>query len=112
MSSLMKIRNRSAIFSFYNPTISQKATRIWTEGYILVLLRKLLFVYVTFSTELSDDRLRDFSIEAVESNGLVCLPYLDHRRPTTRKNGFRTAGQRMLQVDRCDNRPISERPLG
>jgi len=41
----------------------------------------------------------------------VCSPVIDRTRPTTYKERFSTSGQRLLQVDRVDNRPISDRVL-
>jgi rfaE bifunctional protein kinase chain/domain len=66
---------------------------------------------VVFSTVLGDDALKDFVLQDLQANGIDCEPFIDHTRPTTLKSVFLADGQRMLKVDRLDNRPISERAL-
>ena len=64
---------------------------------------------VAFSTVLGDDELKDFALKELTSSGVSCHPVIDRTRPTTYKERFTTSGQKLLQVDRVDNRPISER---
>ncbi len=66
---------------------------------------------VTFSTLLGDDEHGRFTQKEMESSGIKCLPIVDSTRPTTYKERFITDGHRLLQVDRMDNRPISEKHL-
>jgi len=66
---------------------------------------------VAFSTVLGEDELKDFALKELTTSGVVCRPVIDRTRPTTYKERFATSGQKLLQVDRVDNRPISERVL-
>jgi rfaE bifunctional protein kinase chain/domain len=66
---------------------------------------------VAFSTVLGDDELKEFALKELSTSGVVCRPVIDRTRPTTYKERFSTSGQRLLQVDRVDNRPISDRVL-
>jgi len=64
---------------------------------------------VSFSTVLGEDELKAFALRELDTSGVDCRPIVDRTRPTTRKERFITDGYKMLQVDRVDNRPISER---
>ena len=64
---------------------------------------------VSFSTVLGEDELKTFALRELDTSGVDCRPIVDRTRPTTRKERFITDGYKMLQVDRVDNRPISER---
>jgi len=64
---------------------------------------------VAFSTVMGDDELKDFALKELTTSGVYCHPVIDRTRPTTYKERFTAAGQKLLQVDRVDNRPISER---
>jgi rfaE bifunctional protein kinase chain/domain/rfaE bifunctional protein nucleotidyltransferase chain/domain len=66
---------------------------------------------VAFSTVLGDYELKDFALKELTTSGIDCRPIIDRTRPTTYKERFTTSGQKLLQVDRVDNRPISERVL-
>jgi rfaE bifunctional protein kinase chain/domain len=66
---------------------------------------------VTFSTVLGDDELRDFALGELDASGVACRPVIDRTRPTTRKERFIADGQKLLQVDRVDNRPVGERVI-
>jgi rfaE bifunctional protein kinase chain/domain/rfaE bifunctional protein nucleotidyltransferase chain/domain len=66
---------------------------------------------VAFSTVLGEDELKDFALKELTTSGVYCHPVIDRTRPTTYKERFATSGQKLLQVDRVDNRPISERVL-
>ena len=66
---------------------------------------------VVFSTVLGDDALRDFVLKDLGSAGVICDPFIDRTRPTTHKERFIADGYKLLQVDRVDNRPVSERAL-
>ena len=66
---------------------------------------------VVFSTVLGDDERKDFVLNGLESAGVTCHPFVDRTRPTTHKERFIADGYKLLQVDRVDNRPVSERGL-
>jgi bifunctional ADP-heptose synthase (sugar kinase/adenylyltransferase) len=66
---------------------------------------------VTFSTVLGDDELHSFVVDDLAASGIACLPYVDRTRPTTHKERFIAEGYKMLQVDRVDNRTISDKSL-
>jgi len=66
---------------------------------------------VTFSTVLGDDELKPFVLDDLATAGVRCVPFIDHTRPTTHKERFITEGQRMLQVDRVDNRTVSDKAV-
>jgi rfaE bifunctional protein kinase chain/domain len=66
---------------------------------------------VTFSTVLGNDDLRGFVLDDLASAGVRCQPFVDRTRPTTLKERFITDGYKMLQVDRVDNGPISDRAV-
>jgi rfaE bifunctional protein kinase chain/domain/rfaE bifunctional protein nucleotidyltransferase chain/domain len=66
---------------------------------------------VKFSTVLGDDKLKDFVLEDLKSEGIECRPIVDKTRPTTQKNVFIASGYHMLKVDKLDNRPISSKIL-
>jgi len=66
---------------------------------------------VVFSTVLGDDALRDVVLKDLGSAGVTCHPFIDRTRPTTHKERFIADGYKLLQVDRVDNRPVSERAL-
>ena len=66
---------------------------------------------VSFSTVLGDDPLKDFVLNELAEAGVSCRPIIDRTRPTTYKERFTTDGHRLLQVDRVDNRPISDKTL-
>jgi rfaE bifunctional protein kinase chain/domain len=64
---------------------------------------------VTFSTVLGDDDLGRYVIEDLQESNIECIPFVDPTRPTTHKERFIADGYKLLQVDRVDNRTISER---
>ncbi len=66
---------------------------------------------VSFSTVMGDDGARDFALAELKESGVVCHPVIDRTRPTTQKERFTADGYKMLQVDRVDNRPMSDRIL-
>ena len=63
---------------------------------------------VTFSTILGNDSLKDFVISGLKDTGVNILPIIDPSRPTTQKNAIISGGYRLLQIDKLDNRPISD----
>lgn len=67
---------------------------------------------VVFSTVLGDDQLKEFVLGDLAAAGITCHPFIDRTRPTTHKERFIADGHKLLQVDRVDNRPVSERALG
>jgi|SRR5579859_577202 len=66
---------------------------------------------VTFSTVLGDDDLKDFVLNDLSTSGVECRSFVDHTRPTTHKERFITDGYKLLQVDRVDNGPISDKAI-
>ena len=66
---------------------------------------------VRFSTVLGDDPLKDFILQEMEMHGIDSEPSIDSTRVTTQKNVFIASGQRMLKVDKVDNRPILDKTL-
>jgi rfaE bifunctional protein kinase chain/domain len=66
---------------------------------------------VSLSTVLGDDPLKDFVLNELQAAGVACQPIIDRTRPTTYKERFITGGHKLLQVDRVDNRPISDKTL-
>jgi rfaE bifunctional protein kinase chain/domain len=67
--------------------------------------------HVRFSTVVGHDPYKDFVLQDLEGQGIDCAPFVDHTRPTTQKSVYLADGQRMLRVNRLDNRPISDRAL-
>src|SRR4029453_3093279 len=66
---------------------------------------------VTFSTVLGNDAVKDFVLKDLEAAGITVHAYIDRTRPTTQKERFIADGYKMLQVDRVDNRAVSDRAL-
>jgi rfaE bifunctional protein kinase chain/domain len=66
---------------------------------------------VVFSTVLGDDDQKRFVLDDLEAAGVACVPFIDPTRPTAHKERFVTDGYKLLQVDRVDNRTISEKGL-
>jgi len=66
---------------------------------------------VVFSTVLGDDDIKNFALRELETAGIECEAIIDRARPTTRKERFIADNYKLLQVDRVDNRPISNRIL-
>src|SRR5690242_2919882 len=64
---------------------------------------------VTFSTVLGDDDLGRYVMEDLQQSDIECIPFIDPTRPTTHKERFIADGYKLLQVDRVDNRTMSER---
>jgi rfaE bifunctional protein kinase chain/domain len=64
---------------------------------------------VTFSTVVGDDELGRYVIDDLQQANIECIPFVDPTRPTTHKERFIADGYKLLQVDRVDNRTISER---
>jgi len=97
-----------------SPTFSVKHDRtdVFAGGAAVVAKHvKSAGAEVTFSTMLGDDALKEFVLKDLEAVGIVCRPFVDRTRPTTHKERFVADGQKLLQVDRVDNRPVSERAL-
>lgn len=97
-----------------SPTFSVKHDRtdVFAGGAAVVAKHvKSAGAEVTFSTILGDDALKEFVLKDLEAAGIVCRPFIDRTRPTTHKERFIADGQKLLQVDRVDNRPVSERAL-
>ena len=66
---------------------------------------------VRLTTVLGDDDRAKFVLNEMARTGVVCDPYIDATRVTTQKSVYIAGGQRMLKVDKVDNRPISEDAL-
>ncbi len=94
-----------------SPTFSVKheRTEVFAGGAAIVAKHmKAAGADVTFSTVLGDDPLRDFVQQDMETAGVRFLPIIDKTRPTTHKERFIADGYKMLQVDRVDNRTVSD----
>jgi rfaE bifunctional protein kinase chain/domain len=97
-----------------SPTFSVKLerTELFTGGAAIVARHvKSAGADVAFSTILGDDQLKSFVLNELEAAGVVCHPMIDRTRPTTYKERFTADAHKLLQVDRVDNRPISDRVL-
>ena len=64
---------------------------------------------VTLTTVLGDDDLCNLVIDDLANARVRLRPLVDRSRPTTLKERYIADGHRMLQVDRVDNRVVSER---
>lgn len=64
---------------------------------------------VSLTTVLGEDDLCDFVIDDLAGVKVRLRPLIDRSRPTTLKERYIADGHRMLQVDRVDNRIVSER---
>jgi rfaE bifunctional protein kinase chain/domain len=64
---------------------------------------------VSLTTVLGDDDLRGFVVDGLGATGVSTRALVDPSRPTTLKERFITDNHRMLQVDRVDNRIVSDR---
>ena len=53
--------------------------------------------------------MKDFVLEDLRKAGITVHAFVDRTRPTTQKERFIADGHKMLQVDRVDNRAISDR---
>jgi sugar/nucleoside kinase (ribokinase family) len=60
---------------------------------------------------LGNDAVKDFVLRDLEAAGITVHALIDRTRPTTQKERFIADGYKMLQVDRVDNRAISDRAL-
>jgi rfaE bifunctional protein kinase chain/domain len=95
-----------------SPTFSVKhdVSERYTGGAAVVAKHmKTVGADVTFSTVLGEDDLGHYVIDDLNEAGVKCLPFVDRTRPTTHKERFIADGYKLLQVDRVDNRTISER---
>ena len=63
---------------------------------------------VFLSTVLGADDRGTFALRELDEAGVKCHLTIDRTRPTPYKERFIAAGQKMLQVDQVDNRPIPE----
>ncbi len=66
---------------------------------------------VSLSTVLGGDRPREFIEREMAEAGIRLHTNTDKMRPTTYKERFFADGSKLLQVDRVDNRPVSEGAL-
>ena len=64
---------------------------------------------VSFTTVLGEDDLRTLVTTDLAAAGVPTRALTDRSRPTTLKERFIADGHRMLQVDRVDNRVVSDR---
>lgn len=64
---------------------------------------------VTFTTLMGDDANKQFVLDELAKTSIRVNPVIDPGRPTTHKERFVVNNYRMLQVDRLDNRPVSEK---
>lgn len=97
-----------------SPTFSVKHERTDTfSGGAAVVAKHLRAAgaEVSFSTVLGNDHLKDFVLMDMAEAGITCQEIIDPTRPTTHKERFIASSYKMLQVDRVDNRPVSDRVL-
>jgi rfaE bifunctional protein kinase chain/domain len=96
------------------PTISVKHERtdVFSGGAAIVAKHlKAAGAEVFFATVLGEDPLKEFVLRDLEDAGVTCQPIIDRTRPTTHKERFVADGYKLLQVDRVDNRTVSDRSL-
>lgn len=97
-----------------SPTFSVKHdnTDVFVGGAAVVAKHiKAAGANVTFSTVLGDDERKDLVLKDLSEVGIECHAVVDHTRPTTHKERFIAGNYKMLQVDRVDNRPVTQRAL-
>jgi len=97
-----------------SPTFSVKHERtdLFAGGAAVVARHlKSAGAQVSFATVLGEDPLKDFVVEEMRAAGVEFMPLVDRTRPTTYKERFLADGYKMLQVDRVDNRTISDKDL-
>jgi rfaE bifunctional protein kinase chain/domain len=97
-----------------SPTFSVKheRTEVFAGGAAVVAKHvKAAGADVSFSTMLGNDASKDFVLGELEKAGIPVHAYVDRTRPTIQKERFIAGGYKMLQVDRVDNRAISDRAL-
>ena len=97
-----------------SPTFSVKheRTEIFSGGAAVVAKHvKAAGAEVSFSTVLGNDAAKDFVLKDLEEAGITVHAFIDRTRPTTQKERFIADGYKMLQVDRVDNRAVSEKAL-
>jgi rfaE bifunctional protein kinase chain/domain len=95
-----------------SPTFSVKhdLTERYAGGAAVVAKHmKALGAEVTFSTVVGEDDLGRYVLQDLEESQIQVIPFVDRTRPTTHKERFIADGYKLLQVDRVDNRTISER---
>lgn len=96
------------------PTISVKydGHRDYVGGAGIVAMHlKAAGTRVVFSTVLGDDKLKDFVLDGLRSEGIECKAIISDSRPTTQKNVIVANTYRLLKVDTLDNRCISDKML-
>jgi rfaE bifunctional protein kinase chain/domain len=64
---------------------------------------------VEFTSIMGEDDLQNYVLQDLENNGVECHVIVDPTRPTTQKTVFISQNQRMLKVDKLDNRPIADK---
>ena len=97
-----------------SPTFSVKHERtdVFAGGAAVVAKHvKAAGADVSFSTVLGNDPVKDFVLDDLRQAGIAVHAYVDRTRPTTQKERFIADGHKMLQVDRVDNRAISDHAL-
>ena len=97
-----------------SPTFSVKLERtdLFTGGAGIVARHlRSAGAQVSFGTVLGNDERKDFALRELEESGVTCHAVIDRTRPTNYKERFVAEGYKMLQVDRVDNRLISDRIL-
>jgi rfaE bifunctional protein kinase chain/domain len=64
---------------------------------------------VEFSSVLGEDDLQSYVLQDLKDSGVECHVLVDPTRPTTQKTVFISQNQRMLKVDKLDNRSIADK---
>lgn len=97
-----------------SPTFSVKhdVTERFSGGAAVVAKHmKTAGAEVAFSTVLGDDDLKGYVLQDLAGAGVEAVPVIDRTRPTTHKERFIAESYKLLQVDRVDNRTISDQVL-
>jgi rfaE bifunctional protein kinase chain/domain/rfaE bifunctional protein nucleotidyltransferase chain/domain len=97
------------------PTLSvlEEARRDYLGGAAIVALHmKSAGANVKFITTLGDDALGKWAKDELEHAGIELLEFNEIGRPTTQKMSIVCAGQRLLKIDKLDNRPLSSATQG
>src|SRR5688572_21157187 len=91
-------------------SVRQEHTETFVGGAAIVAKHLRSFgAEVSLTTVVGDDEIGHFVLDDLAAAKVVVRSIVDKSRPTTMKERFIADGQRMLQVDRLDNRIVSDR---
>jgi rfaE bifunctional protein kinase chain/domain/rfaE bifunctional protein nucleotidyltransferase chain/domain len=92
------------------PTLSvlEEARRDYLGGAAIVALHmKAAGANVKFITTIGNDELGNWAKTELEKAGIELVAFNENGRPTTQKMSIVCAGQRLLKIDKLDNRPLA-----